>query len=507
MSLSFIKQFFATPTRKLIAMIALALIFGLLLVALLGNRNQMVPLYSELSKEDCNSILYKLAKDRVKYSLSSDGKAIMVPESLVYQLRAALAMEGIPAGASSIVGYEIFDKEEQIGSTSFSQNIKNIRAKQGELSRTIQAFDNIVKARVHLAIPHKELFSREKQTPTASVMLTLKPGVSLRVSDIRAISHLVARSVEGLKEKEVTIVDTSGNVLQAGGEEEFGLTGLHSVEHCSALERHLKNKIETLVARIVGAGNVDVRASIEMSFDKIVTNSEVYDPDKSALRSNQSKEEIELSPFSGNLDGGDVSVSSNLADSQSSEESNERSKAERREDVSNYEVSRTVENKVSDVGQIKQISVSVLVNDNFDSATGTFIPRSESGMSKIETLVKGAMGYQELRDDKLFVVHMPFFKEAEPSAQGFEKTWLQQNTLPIVRAVCASAVALLAIFYILRPLVYSYILKGSASNALFAQSVKGTAPSISGLGGTLQKLLEGNREKFVGTLRRWMKKD
>ncbi len=496
----------------------------LLFYSFVGTKDRMTVLYCDLNQDSSEAITRRLDQENIVYDLIQEGKVIKVDKSSVYKIRAMLAREGLPS-CGSVVGYEIFDKEESLGTTNFLQNVKSVRAKQGELSRTIQAFDNVIRARVHLAIPQRELFSKENHRPTASVMLTLKSGAMLGTSEIKAISHLVARSVERLSDKDITIVDTKGNVLQIGGEEDsFGFGAAHNMQHRSAYEKRMQSKIEALLGKIVGFGNVEVKVNAEMLFDKVVTNAEIYDPDKSVLRSSHSKEEIENIP--GNSEeAGDVSVANNLPDSMQENESASRFAESRKlEDINNYEVSKTIQNIIKEVGVIKQVSVSVLINDHYDAKTDTFTPRSESDMAKIEELVKAAMGYQEARDDKLIVVHMPFFNDdisnVETEIQD-KPVWWKEHLTSIINTSLVFIAFLATLFYVLRPLLLKLTNKKSSklnqdddfADDFQIDKMQGISEknrhyaTLQRKNQDIERLASEDPEGFVNVLRRWISEE
>jgi len=520
--LSYLKNL---PQLRLILIgLGSVLILSALLVYVIANRkDDMVVLYSELNRSSVESILHRLEQENITHDLSPDGKTIRVEKDRVYKIRALLASEGLPE-SGSVVGYEIFDKEESLGTTNFLQNVKHTRAKQGELSRTIQAFDNVVKARVHLAIPQRELFSKESHLPTASVMLSLKSGTTLSASEVKAISHLVSRSVEFLKDKNITIVDSSGNVLQMGGEEDIGGFGsAYNMQHRSSYEKKMQAKIETLVSRIVGAGNMDVKVNADMHFDKVVTNSEIYDSDKVAIRSSHSKDNRERTPI-GDQDGGDVSVSTNLPDSTAESENLENFVESRKlEDINNYEISKTIQNTISEVGTIKQISVAVLINDHYVSNSGTFVPRSEADMKKIEELVKAAIGYQDSREDKVIVVHMPFFKDEDnfvtDTKADAQSIWWKSNLNIVINSFFAFLALIVLLFYALRLRAANAIAGKKLAN--LGQNFTNSETSASQqtesgfdfqnqkfastpIKANLEQLISKNPEGFFEVLRRWL---
>ncbi|QEK39634.1 flagellar basal-body MS-ring/collar protein FliF [Candidatus Sneabacter namystus] len=508
---------FRTNTKGLF--IVAAVVFGLLLSAYgvykLYKDDDMVVLYHELDKGDVAAISQKLSEYGVAHDIVSNdqsGKVIKVPKRDVYKARAQLAKDGLPC--ADVKGYEIFDTGESIGTTNFMQNIKNVRALQGELVRTIQSFDRVLKARVHLAIPQKELFSQEQKKATASVMLSLAKNASLSPIEVKAISHLVAKSVGDLQEKDVTIVDTAGNILQSGNDEDTLLIG-SSAQRSTDYEKRLRAKIEALLVKVVGRDNCDVRVSVDMDFDRIVTSSEEYDPDKTAVRSSHVKEEQERTPV-GDNDGGDVSVAENMPDNvNDSASGTQYSTVERREDVVNYEISKTTKNIIGEVGTIKRISVSVLVNDLYDKTSNTFSPRSQEDIDKIEELVKSAVGYKESREDNVRVIHMPFFKEDynnESEEKSISAWWKERNVVLFVGILSLLIAFLASVFWVIKPWLIK-ITSSAQYQDLQHINVKNVVDNVQ-LGDerhirnpkdeALKDALTTDKERFLSTIKRWL---
>src|ERR1700757_4003223 len=173
---------------------------------------QMTTLFTDLSLEDSSSIIKDLERQGVQYELRNEGSTILVPKDKVTRLRMKLAEGGLPKGGG--VGYEIFDKSDALGTTSFVQNINHLRALEGELSRTIRAIDRVQAARVHLVLPERPLFSRDKVEATASIVLKVRGA--LEPQQVRAIRHLVASAVNGLRPERVSVVDEAGRLLADG---------------------------------------------------------------------------------------------------------------------------------------------------------------------------------------------------------------------------------------------------------------------------------------------------
>ena len=207
------------PRIAAMAAVTLALVGFFAFLILRVSSPQMTPLFTDISYEDSSAIVKDLERQGIGYELRNDGATIMVPKDTVARLRMSLAGEGLPKGGN--VGYEIFDKSDALGTTSFIQNINNLRALEGELARTIKALDRVAAARVHLVLPERPLFSRDKVEPSASIVLKVRG--TLEPQQVRAIRHLVASAVNGLKPQRVSIVDEAGRLLADGsGTDDFG---------------------------------------------------------------------------------------------------------------------------------------------------------------------------------------------------------------------------------------------------------------------------------------------
>ena len=251
---------------KLLAIISAILTF-IILIAVYFYTISSSPdtiLYSDLASEDSAEIIEQLELNNVRYKLVAGDTIIKVNKDLVPKLRISMAKKGLPK-KGSLIGYEIFDKEENLGTTSFAQNVKMIRALEGELSRTIETFNQVKQARVHLVLPHKEIFSRNKQVATASIMLKISHNSSLKKSEIAAISYLVSTAVPQLNPKDITIVDSQGNSLQLGGikEDSDNYYSDSNEEFKLVYENKLKRNVEDLLEKLVGSGKVKASINVE----------------------------------------------------------------------------------------------------------------------------------------------------------------------------------------------------------------------------------------------------
>lgn len=413
-------------------------------------------LYSDLDLRDSGQIVQKLEAMNVPYQLRGDGGQILVPSDQVPRLRMMMAEQGLPLGGS--VGYEIFDKSDAFGTSSFVQNINRVRALEGELSRTIASLSPVQSARVHLVLPRRALFSRERQEPSASIVLKLRGVERLGKNQVAAIQHLVAAAVPGLKPAHVSVVDTNGNLLARGDGNANGIYSSASAEERRInYENRLSRNVESLLERSVGPGKARVDVHVDMDFDRITTNSESYDPDGQVVRSTQT-----VSEKSDSSEGGEkaVTVANNLPNGQSpaAADNGGRNRSARNEETINYEITKTVRSQVREAGVVRRLSVAVLVDGTYTTAadgTRTYQPRSPEEMKQLTALVRSAIGYDEKRGDTVKVVNLRFAGVEEPIAAapaalfGFEKAELLRFGETLVLAL----VAVLVILLVVRPLI------------------------------------------------------
>ena len=267
---------------------------------------QMTTLFTDLTTEDSSSIIKDLERQAIPFELRNEGAVIMVPKDKVTRLRMKLAESNLPKGGG--VGYEIFDKSDALGTTSFVQNINHLRALEGELARTIRAIDRIQAARVHLVLPERPLFSRETPEPSASIVVRVRG--SLEPQQIRAIRHVVASAVNGLKPQRVSIVDEAGRLLADGAGKEADIAV--GEERRTAFEKRMRNEVEAIVSSVVGQGRARVQLTADFDYNKVTQTSDKFDPEGRVLRSSQTREESSLTAEN----NGQVTVNNELPGNQ-----------------------------------------------------------------------------------------------------------------------------------------------------------------------------------------------
>lgn len=448
------------PTRLgMLGGVFVALIAFFIFVSTQVSKQNLALLYSDLSTIDSSAVAAKLEEDKITYEVSPDGTKVMVSENDIGRARMLLAEAGLPNGGS--LGYELFDKQGSFGTTSFVQNINKQRALQGELARTISSLEPIRAATVNIVLPERELFSRESTTSTASVTLKLNNGLRLNDKQILGIQNLVANAVPGLARSAVTILDSRANVLASGDEEADNMFGAGGSMRAEELrighEKRLQKAVEDILGRVVGSNKVRAQVRVDLDFDRITTNSEIYDPEGQVVRSTQtvSEENKERQSQADN-----VSVENNLPGLGVGLNLNEEPAVEnnRAEEVTNYEISKTVQSVIRESGEIKKLSVAVIVDGTYTTdkdGNRTYNARSEEQMDQIAALVKTAVGLDSDRGDTLEVVNMPFAEiEVEEIADdtrlfGIEKSELLQS----VETFMVIIMGLLVLLLVIKPML------------------------------------------------------
>jgi flagellar M-ring protein FliF len=460
--------------------IALVGFFGFVILRVTAP--QMTTLFTDLSFEDSSAIIKDLERQGIPYEMRNDGAIVMVPKELVPRLRMKLAESGLPKGGG--IGYEIFDKSDALGATSFVQNINHLRALEGELARSIRAIDRVQAARVHLVLPERPLFSREKAEPTASIVLKVR-GM-LDAAQVRSIRHLVASAVNGLKPERVSIVDEAGRLL-ADGAATDDAAGIGADERKTSFERRIRDQVEGIVTSVVGPGRARVQLTADFDLNRITQTSDRFDPEGRVVRSSQTREET-----SSTSDGkeGQVTVANELPGAQRGAEAQAaapRDQNRKSEEIVNYEISRTTKTEVIESGRINRISVAVLVDGIYnknDKGDVVYQPREKEEIDRIAALVRSAIGFNEKRGDQVEVVNLRFADTpsiAIPEPTGW-MSMFQFTKEDIMRGIELGIMFLLGVVVLLlvvRPLVRRMLSSDQSAApgnaALLAAAVAGAA--------------------------------
>lgn len=476
-------------------------------------------LYADLDLKDSAQIVSKLDAMNIPYQVKGDGSTIMVPADQVPRLRLTMAETGIPHSGS--IGYEIFDKNDALGTTSFQQGVNEMRAQEGELERSIASINVVDQARVHLVLPKRELFSRDKQEPSASIVLKLLGSVPLTKQQIAAIQNLVASAVPGLKTNRISIIDQAGNLLARGnGEGDEGFTAASSAEEQRvAYEQRVRSNIEDMLERSLGPGHARIDVNADMDFDKMTVTSESFDPDGQVVRSTQTVNDEKTNAPNGDTP---ITVQTNLPDGAQTQGSGQpgtgKDTAKRVEETTNYEISSKKTSQIRETGEVKRISVAVLVDGSYVTApTGekTYAARTPEELDSLKKLVESAIGFDQKRGDKVEVVNMRFVQPEETNSEpppivlGLNK----QDLFRITETVVLAVVAILIILLVVRPLV-TRALETARETAMASQRMlaeqaaigagalpgpmgMGALPSPGGMGSSSMALVEDQAESMI----------
>ena len=394
--------------------------------------------YTGLSESDAAQIVQKLDANNISYQIKSSG-TIEVPNDQVYTTRLLMAREGLPQ--SSTAGYELFSGTSMLGMTEFSQQINYQRAIEGELQRTIGSLESVKAVRVHLVTPEKTLLSSNQTTATASVTIQVNPGYKLDATQVRAITHLIASSVEGLKAENVVVVDSEGNMLADGmntdPESDQSLKNdQRTAELAYAAE--VQKRVQSLLDKILGPNRSTVQATVEMDWTQREITSNTFAPTEVALRSSQI---INESSGGGGTTGGVPGATSNLPTPVATTTGTGTSSYQRSEETLNYEVSQTQLHEVTAPGKVNRISVSVMVDGISDPTQ----------LASIRSAVEVAAGVDATRGDQIVVESFTFDRTAADALTADMAAQQQQELyLRIGMAVGAALVVLALLFFSLR---------------------------------------------------------
>jgi flagellar M-ring protein FliF len=512
------------PRKMTLIMVTILVTASIMTFVHFTNQEDYRILFSNLASEDASNIVTKLKEKKVPYQISPSGDTVSVPSGQVSELRLELAAAGLPHGGG--VGFEIFDNKT-FGATEFEQQLNYRRALQGELTRTINSLDEIQQCRVHIVIPKDSLFVEQQKKPTASVTVKLKAGRKLNASQIDGIGHLVASSIEGLSSDDVMIVDNQGNILsKKQGDSKLARLSSSQIEYQRNLEKDMANQIQTLLENVVGHGKAVVRVNADLDFRIMEKTEEIYDPESPVIRSTQKQSDR----ATGAVRPSYKTSSKSGPDKQEKENTDEslRPEKEKSDETVNYEINKTISKTVMPVGDIKKISIAVLIDGTYpknDKGEAIYQERPKKELESFEDLVRKSSGFNSQRGDQVVVSSMPFNRpDSEQGMTGL--SWQHQiaPVLPIIKYVVIMAGILLVFLFIIRPLVRNIIDTGHRieenkhpqipSDAGVSVSLSGPSPqltlsqyenkSLSEM--ELAKQLAGaDSKKFAELLRNWLK--
>ncbi len=386
------------------------IVAAMAMLFLWAGRTSYQSLMTNLNPEDSQNVMRFLREKNIPFKMDDAGRSISIPSEVVDETRLALATQGMPQ--SSVVGYEVFDKQ-QLGTTSLVQRLNQKRAREGELMRTIQTIKGVKRSRVHLAIPEKSAFVEDQKKSTASVVLDLEPGILLNEKQIYGIGNLVSRAVEGLDIDDVVIVDSNGKTLSKNAGDSLASANSSQIEFKQKIERDMEARIEGMLSRVVGDGRVVATVSADVDFAQVSETQTIYDQDGSAVRSmeknSQSMEGTRPNP------GGAAGATSNLPGQPQQANGEIKSDTKRINEVVNYAVPQTIRTTTRPSGSVKKLSVAVVLDGRQSKSTnkdGQVENKSEAWsaekLKEFEAVVSGAVALDRKRGDTLEVKNMEF---------------------------------------------------------------------------------------------------
>ena len=453
---------------KEMSMVRKSLLGGLVLVVAAGfitmffyaNKTPYKAAYSGLNQDDAAAVVEALRASNTPYNLTGDGTTILVPEDIVYDVRLTMAKQGIPKGGG--VGYEIFDKSE-FGTTEFVQKINKKRALQGELARTIAAFDAVKDAKVMIVLPKESVFVEETKQPSASILLELISD--LQKEEVAAIAHLVASSVQDLTPKLVTIVDTAGRILFEGKSEEeqarIEAENLADAQYQYKIrfEENLTRRIQTMLERIVGADKAIVRVTSEMDFSKNSMNEEIYDPFERGgefirSRKNRAEKVVQINEEIGIPS----SVNPITDEDQTGDQTQER--INKNDDTVNYEISRRVRETAKPMATLARLSVAAVIDGKYEFQTDdsgnkkrVYTPRSAEEMQQFQSIVVKAMGFNEERNDQVSMECFPFVSIGDMAGVEEKLTGWRMVQKEYGRLIANLLLVFVLFLFVIRPII------------------------------------------------------
>lgn len=452
-----IVQKFGAGRLLTMAAIGLGLMAFFSYIMMRANQPEMGLIFSQIDQTDAGRIIARLQAMGVPNEVKGDGTSIYVPSDQIPRLRMELAQDGMPSGG---VGYEIFDKQDVLGTTNALLSINQIRALEGELAKSIRTVGSIQGARVHLVVPKRELFTENKQEPSASVVVKMRGSLSLSAMQVQAIRYLVASAVPGLLLDQVSIIDDRGNLLARGkdsNEQKDSLTVHQDAQH--QYEERISRSLETLLDRTLGLNKSRVEVTAEMDFDQLSTTSVLYDPEGQVIRSQTTNEEGVNSHESSGAANDGVSIQNVLPSGQEGQAAGPQSKNQtsNTEENVNFEISNTTKNYVKELGAIKRLSIAVMVDGIYtkkEDGTQEYQPRNEEEIAKLKELVKTAVGFKEDRGDKISLINLKFTELPQDNIpEDGPKPFFGLNLNKLIELGITALVVLIGLFTVIRPIV------------------------------------------------------
>ncbi len=459
-----------TPQQKLGGAIGIALLIAVLVGGLLWTREPpMAILFANFDERDGGDIMAALQQQNIPYKIAEGGRAVMIPQAQVHEVRLRLASQGLPKGG--LVGFEVMEKQK-LGISQFAEQVNYQRGLEGELSRTIGSLASVAGARVHLAIPKQSAFLRDEQKATASVVVNMRSGLRLEPAQISGIVHLVAASVPQLNPLNVSVIDQNGTLLSQPRNGVQQTLDPGQIGYVRELEADVVRRIEGILGPVVGGRNVRAQVTADVDFSAFEQVAENYKPNpapETAIRSQQTSETgtgnpaaigvpgavsnqppvpatapLTQPPVAGGSAAGGAAAGINYA----------------RNATINYEVDKTIRHTKGQPGGIRRLSVAIVINPPTepDKRTGkpVAVPLSADKLKQIDALAREAMGFTAARGDTINIAAAPFAAEAVEEVASLP-IWKDAGMIALIKEIARYVLIALLLWFVwtrfLRPVV------------------------------------------------------
>ena len=455
-------------------------------------------LHGQLSGQTLTDVISVLDRNNIRYNVDASTGSVMVDSAKYNEAKLKLAAENLSPTAGH--GFEIIDKDQGFGTSSFLQTARYQRALEGELARTIASMRSIQSARVHLAVPKESAFIRNKGNASASVFVRMVPGHSIEKSQIAAITNLVASSISSLKNSEVTIVDDKGKLLS--NPEASDIMGLTTTQlnYTRNLEQTYVSRLERMLSPIVGVGNVRAQVTADIDFTEIESTQESFNPDLPAVRSEQSSVENTQGSSQGGIPGAlsnqpPTNANAPVQATQQGVTTSKGSTRNSRRSTKNYELDKTISHTRNRTGNIKRLSVAVVLDNKAaiapkeggnENADGR-IPYTQQELQRITSLVRETVGFDAVRGDTVNVINVPFSRveiEALPDVAIYEQPWIWD----LAKQLLGGLVVLFMIFGILKPVMKNLAIRPPVTKVISETGEELNEDQLSLSGGEQQRL-------------------
>jgi flagellar M-ring protein FliF len=462
--------------RQLGLLVGLAASIALgLSVVFWAQEPDYTPLYSNLSEMDAAEVIQSLESSGVEYEFSANSGLISVPTESIHKVRLMMAGEGLPRGSEG--GFSFLQKEQGLGTSAFMETARYNQAVAEELQRSIASLDAIQSARVHLAVPEKSAFIRNRTKANASVVVSLARGRSLDDDQVAGIVYLVASSVTDLEPGNVTLIDQRGRLLSGNNASESLMMSTEQLRYTRDIENALTSRVADLIVPLVGYQNVKVQVTAEIDHTSEERTIEQYGQQGGVIRSEQTQEEISNQVAARGVPGALANNPDTVSEAQVGQveetATDDRPARESRSATRNYEVDRTISHIKESGGQISRLAVAVVLNHRMVSVpaveeggepTMQSIPVPDEELARIEGIVREAVGFSAVRGDSLSVTTAPFFEEV--IALPPEPSWYESmgDYTGALKTLAGFALILVLILGVLRPVLKSIVVPPMQKN-------------------------------------------